>query len=54
MRATSDFKAHVNGADYAIRKGEEFRGDARTAEHLKAIGLLAETKKAKEGTDNER
>lgn len=55
MKATSDFKAHINGTDYALRKGEEFKGDARAAEHLKAIGLLGDAK-AKEGKaeDNER
>lgn len=55
MQATTDFTAHVNGADYSLKKGDEFKGDARTAEHLKAIGLL-EVKKAKEGkaADNER
>lgn len=55
MKATSDFTAHINGTDYALKKGDEFKGDARAAEHLKAIGLL-EAKKAKEGkaVDNER
>lgn len=50
MQATSDFTAHINGTDYALKKGEEFKGDARAAEHLRAIGLL----KAKEGKNNER
>lgn len=50
MQATTDFKAHINGVDYAMRKGQEFKGDARAAEHLRAIGLL----KAKEGKNNER
>ena len=54
MQATSDFTAHINGTDYALKKGKEFKGDARAAEHLKAIGLIAEAKKAKEGADNER
>jgi hypothetical protein len=53
MKATSDFTAHINGADYALKKGEEFKGDARAAAHLKAIGLLGEAK-AKEGARNER
>lgn len=38
--ATSDFTAHINGADISLKKGEEFKGDARAAEHLKAIGLV--------------
>ena len=48
MQATSDFNAHINGVDYALKKGEEFKGDARAARQLKEIGLLTE-KKAKEG-----
>ena len=47
MRATTDFTASVNGTDYALRKGEEFKGDARAEEHLKAIGLLEEKRAAK-------
>lgn len=54
MQATADFTAHINGTDYALKKGEEFLGDARAAEHLTAIGLLE--KKAKRGKvdNNER
>lgn len=48
MRATSDFTAHINGTDYALKKGEEFKGDARAAAHLKAIGLVAEERKKNE------
>ncbi len=47
MQATADFTAHINGTVYALKKGEEFKGDARAASHLKAIGLI--DKKAKEG-----
>lgn len=54
MKATCDFTAHINGTDYALKKGDEFKGDARAAEHLKAIGHIAEANKAKEGEDNER
>lgn len=49
MQATSDFTAHINGVDYALKKGEEFLGDARAAAHLTAIGLLE--KKAKGGKE---
>lgn len=54
MQATSDFTAHINGTVYALKKGDEFKGDARAEAHLKAIGLLE--KKAKEGKaeNNER
>lgn len=47
MQATTDFTASVNGTDYALKKGESFKGDARAEEHLKAIGLLEEKKAAK-------
>lgn len=50
MQATRDFTAHVNGADYALKKGQLFKGDARAAEHLEAMGLL----KAKEVKKDER
>lgn len=54
MQATNDFTAHINGNVYSLKKGEEFKGDARAAAHLKAIGLI--DKKAKEGKaeNNER
>lgn len=42
--ATDDFTAHINGADISLKKGEAFKGDARAAEHLQAIGLLKASK----------
>ena len=53
MRATSDFTAHINGTVYALKKGEEFKGDARAAAHLEAIGLIAKAKEGK-AANNER
>lgn len=55
MQATSDFTASINGVGYALKKGAEFKGDARAAQHLKAIGLLEEKKAAKgKAVTNER
>ncbi len=52
MVATSDFTAHVNGVDYALRKGEAFEGSDRAAELLKRQGLLQAKRERKQ--DNER
>lgn len=49
MRAVKDFTASINGADYALKKGEEFKGDAVACERLKEMGLLEEKKAAVEG-----
>lgn len=53
MRAICDFAAHINGADYALKKGEEFKGDARAAEHLKAVGLIGEAKTKERKAEND-
>lgn len=42
MKATSDFSAAINGTIYTLKKGEEFKGDARAAKHLQNLGLIAE------------
>ena len=55
MQATVDFTAHVNGADYALKKGEQFKGDARAAAHFKRLGLISASKKPSgKAADNER
>lgn len=64
MQAKADFAATVNGAEYALKAGQEFEGDARAEAHLAALGLLGaapkEGKKAakaetkKEMTKDER
>lgn len=53
MKATADFSAHINGADYALKKGEEFEGTAAAAAILAANGFLTEGRKAtkKEASD---
>lgn len=58
LTATRKFSAQINGNALAFEKGETVNGlDARTAEHLIALGLLAparRTRKTKEGNENER
>lgn len=54
MQATADFTAHVNGADYALKKGEKFEGDARAAAHLKSLGLIENAKRARKAEKDER
>ncbi len=50
MKATADFSATINGTTYALKKGEEFKGDERAAQHLANLGFIAQAKgrKAKE------
>ena len=63
MQAAYDFTAHINGANYALKKGDKFEGCDADAEQLKAMGMLeAEQKpvkavkadKTKEVQNNER
>ena len=51
MQATRDFTAHINGADYSLKQGDEFKGDARAQAHLLNLGLIAKPKKKKEADD---
>jgi hypothetical protein len=53
MKATSDFTACINGTVHVLKKGEEFKGDARAQAHLEAIGLIAKAKERK-AANNER
>ena len=45
MIANADFHATVNGVDYDLKKGQEFKGDAIAAELLGNLGFLAEKPK---------
>ena len=47
MIATCDFTAHINGADYALKKGEGFEGDPKAEAILVRDGMLTEGRKAK-------
>lgn len=47
MKATVDFTAHIDGVDYALKKGDEFKGPARAVAALESFGVLSEGRKAK-------
>lgn len=51
MQATCDFMAHINGVDYALKKGETFKGDALAESQLIKLGLLKKAAERKKKTD---
>lgn len=51
MKATGDFTATLNGVEYTLRKGEEFKGDVRAERHLVNLGLLKQATERKKKTD---
>lgn len=51
MKATSNFSARINGVEYSLKKGNEFKGDARAAAHLVKLGLIEAPKADEEGKE---
>ena len=53
MKAISDFVATVNGRDYALKKGEEFKGCPKDEAILVRDGVLTEGRKAPKKEEND-
>ena len=53
MKAICDFTATINGAEYALKKGEEFKGDRKAAAILVRDGMLSEGRETAKKEDSD-